>query len=179
MAIQNCLSSFVFNNSSIAYLHVGQGLNSFPLYSSVRVFFVFPWSSCTFLLLSTPSPSLFVCFPQAAVNECFFFSPFTREGERKPRTVIQPEPLSPNFTRFLSLHVVLLHVSLLLHVARGKSAPQDAKVQMQTWDSFRFLNGLRRMSNGMLHRFSIVSYALLLHLEEFGQGSRTPSVTAL
>jgi len=36
-------------------------------------------------------------------------------------TVIQPEPLSPNFTRFL--------------------------------------NGLRRMSNGMLHRFSVVSYA--------------------
>lgn len=30
----------------------------------------------------------------------------------------------------------------------------------------RFLNGLRRMSNGMLHRFSIVSYASWLSMTE-------------
>eukprot|EP00913_Durusdinium_trenchii_P034096 g31914.t1 len=56
-------------------------------------------------------------------------------------TVIQPEPLSPNFTRFL--------------------------------------NGLRRMSNGMLHRFSIVSYVSQNSGNGTGPGKLPPQLQEL
>ena len=51
-------------------------------------------------------------------------------------------------------------VSLLITVVLEARACESTGIQSldRLWAD-RFLNGLRRMSNGMLHRFSVVSYA--------------------